>query len=285
VGSAFALDARRLRVENKHFSNAQGAALHCSDIAELAALHFSGELDPPHATAFAAHLDACPSCARQIRQQADVDARLREAIAGEEIDATALGRSVRERIAAGASPAALRPTRARWILAAAAALLLVITAAGYRSVIAARAARVYTDAAEDHQDEVVARQSRTWLLGPTEIAALARNHGVPAETVAKVAPQGYELNRARLCMLDGRVYLHLVYTGHAGEFSVFLRQRSTEVLRGSERETANGKRIFTTERGPAHIAGLQSGNLTAFVVTDQPGDSALRLAESVAGAL
>jgi len=59
------------------------------------------------------------------------------------------------------------------------------------------------------------------------------------EAVAKVAPQGYELNRARLCMLDGRVYLHLVYAGNAGEFSVFLRQRSTEVL--SRRGAGNRK--------------------------------------------
>jgi len=115
--------------------------LNCSDIAELAALHFSGELDPPHATAFAAHLEACPSCARQIRQQADLDARLYEALVREEIDATALGRSVRERIAR--EPRGLRYGRlARggfWQPAA--ALLLVITAAGYRSVIAARAGR------------------------------------------------------------------------------------------------------------------------------------------------
>ncbi len=100
-----------------------------------------------------------------------------------------------------------------------------------------------------------------------------------------MTPPGYQLERAKLCKLDGRIYLHLVYAGEQGEFSAFVRPRDVQTLHGSVTETSSGKRIYESDRGPAHVAGLQSAHLTAFVVTDQPGDSVMRLAESVAGAL
>ncbi len=63
--------------------------MNCSDVIELAPLHFSGELDAHHAGAFAAHLECCPACSLRIRQQAELDVRLREAVLAETLDADA----------------------------------------------------------------------------------------------------------------------------------------------------------------------------------------------------
>jgi anti-sigma factor RsiW len=265
--------------------------VNCSDVIELAPLHFSGELDAHHAGAFAAHLECCPACALRIRQQAELDARLRDAVFAETLDAdtAALEHAVHARIVAE-FPAAARHGAAHnrhtsWILAAAAALLLLVSGFAYRSVVTSRAARVYADAATDHQDEVVLHAHRTWLSQPSAIAALAQSRGVPKELPVLLTPPGYQLERAKLCKLDGQVYLHLVYAGQQGEFSAFVRPRDMQTLHGSVAETSSGKRIYESGRGPAHVAGMQSAHLTAFVVTDQPGDSVMKLAESVAGAL
>ncbi|HXN65938.1 MAG TPA: zf-HC2 domain-containing protein [Candidatus Acidoferrales bacterium] len=264
--------------------------MNCSDIAELAPLQFSGELDPSHAAAFAAHLEGCPACALRIRQQAELDVRLREAVLAETLDAdaAALEHAVHARIVAELPAAArhgARDLRTRWILAAAAALLLLAGGFAYRSVVSSRAARVYADAAADHQDEVVLHAHRAWLSEPSAIAALAQSRGVPEGLPELLTPPGYQLERAKLCKLDGQVYLHLVYAGEQGEFSAFVRPRDMQTLHGSVAETSSGKPIYESGRGPAHVAGMQSAHLTAFVVTDQPGDSVMRLAESVAGAL
>ncbi len=161
--------------------------MNCSDVIELAPLHFSGELDAHHAGAFAAHLECCPSCAQRIRQQAELDTHLRDAIFAESLDAdaAALNQAVRARIAAefpaSAHHGVAHHRHTSWILAAAAALLLLVSGFAYRSVVTSRATRVYADAAADHQDEVVLHAHRTWLSEPSAIAALAQSRGVPEE--------------------------------------------------------------------------------------------------------
>ncbi|MGA8870834.1 MAG: zf-HC2 domain-containing protein, partial [Candidatus Acidiferrales bacterium] len=52
----------------------------CSQVAELAPLYLSGELDRERAGAVDAHLRFCASCMGEIESQARLDARMREVI-------------------------------------------------------------------------------------------------------------------------------------------------------------------------------------------------------------
>jgi hypothetical protein len=99
------------------------------------------------------------------------------------------------------------------------------------------------------------------------------------------APVGYRLEHGKLCRLDGRPFLHLVYTDGANEVSVFLRQWDSEPSTGIARETVNNSVLYTVDIGPEHLGFFQTRQLTAVVVSDQSGKTALSVASSIARAL
>jgi predicted anti-sigma-YlaC factor YlaD len=264
-----------------------GNVMNCNDIAEFAPLYLSAELDRPRSAAFDAHLKSCPSCMKELERQARLDAELRQAVAGEPVDVGSVVRRVRERISAETGGAArLALPRRRWMIAAmgaAAALLLV--AAGYRGLLGPRVARVYADAALDHRLEVVEKAPRPWKVDPAQVSALAETQGIPASVPVALSSGPYHLERAKLCFLDRRIFLHLVYSDGAREFSVYLRQRGAESLSGWARETDNGRVLHTSNTGGEHVASFQTDSLTVMVVAEQSADTALHFARFAATAL
>ncbi len=116
----------------------------CSQVAELAPLYLSGELDRERAGAVDAHLRFCASCMSEIESQARLDARMREVIAGEHVDASAVERWIRARISteprnkvASISPPRPQPrSRRKWIaVAIGIAAVLLLAALGYRGLL------------------------------------------------------------------------------------------------------------------------------------------------------
>jgi anti-sigma factor RsiW len=214
--------------------------MNCKDIAELAPLYVSGELERGQADPFRAHLAECRSCAAQVQQLVAMDARLRDAFSSDLPDAARIEQSVRGRI-----------SRERWImLAAAAAALVFASILGYRAL---RPESLFADAARDHRLEVVEHQPRHWRTDPAEIEKLAARYGL---SNMAVAPVGYRLEHAKMCGLDGKPALHLVYSNSAQEFSVFVQMRtsSAEGLRAANVESEN-------------VAAFQTDRLKGVVVT------------------
>ena len=176
--------------------------------------------------------------------------------------------------------------RRRWVMAAiGAAAALLIVAAGYRGLLGPRVAPVYAAAALDHRLEVVQKTPRPWKVDLSEVAALAEKQGIPVSAPVALSSGPYRLERAKLCFLDGRIFLHLVYSDGTQEFSVYLRQRGAESLPGRARETDNGRVLRTSNPGAEHVASFQTDGLTVMVVTDQSSDAALHFARFAATAL
>jgi anti-sigma factor RsiW len=252
--------------------------MNCQDIATLCPLYLSGELDAPRELAFAEHLRLCPTCAAELERHTRLDAVLRDTVLSEHIDTAALDQRIRARLWT-------EPTfsRARRLAAAAgiAAILLAGTV-GYRTLFHTKPPRVFFDAAQDHRNEVTHRQHRTWLFDPKLIADLAQHNGLPPSLIATLTPPGYRLVEAKLCRLDGRVFLHLVYAQGSREFSTYLRALDAPLLPGAVTETDNGKLLHQADSGGDHIASFQTAKLTAMFVTDQPGTAALSLARFAA---
>jgi anti-sigma factor RsiW len=265
--------------------------MNCSDIAELAPLYIVGELDPRRAAEFDAHLKACPGCMRELEEQARLDARLREVVLADKTDVSRVDRRVRELIAArpesGAPAMARLPISRRWaITAMGIAAVLLLSGIGYYFMLGTSVARVYADAAADHRMEVVERQPRpAWLVDPVQIAALAQQHGIPSSEVLALASEGYHLERGRMCGLDNRAFLHLVYSNGTKEFSVYLRLRDAGRLPGAVREIVNGKPLRICDLGSEHIASFETTRVTALVVADDSADDALHFARMAAAAL
>lgn len=254
----------------------------CQDIADLQPLYLSGELaseaDPSRAAAFGAHLAACEACAMEVRRQAEIDRSLRDGVRAEQVETAGIDRRIRSQVAASRRPRAMV-----WIAAAAAiAAIVVLGVFASHVLLMTPSTPLCNDAALDHSEEVVHGALRAWRTTVPQIQVLADRPGV---SVPLAAPPGYHLERGKLCRLEGHVYLHLVYSNGAQEFSLFLRHRGAEFPPGSAKEIANGRPLYTAERGREHVAFLQTDRLTAMIVTDQSSQAALALARFAASSL
>jgi len=240
--------------------------MNCAEIATLTPLYLSAELDPGRAAAFAAHLQICAACSRDIEQQRDLDARLRGALMAEETGTSELLPGIRRRITVAEAK-----RRVLTLVLTAASVILLAGGLLYRSFVAPPIPRIFADAARDHQREVVDRQVRKWRSAAAEIESLARQQGLAPNAVP--APAGYRLDRARLCRLDGSVFLHLVYTDGAREMSVFLRPRKGDAAP-----------LRSQVVGTEHVVAVQSAGATVVCVAEETR-AALELARSAAAAL
>jgi len=261
--------------------------MNCEDIAKLTPLYLSGELaeecGKEHAHAFADHLRTCASCAKEVESQAAFDSELRSSVLIEDTDPAVLDERIRQSIAA--LPESTRPrTGFRPAFAAAGiAAVLLLGFLGYRSWSTTPIPRACTDAARDHEREVVDRQSRTWLTEQAPIEALAARQGVPVSAVAALAPANYHVERGKICRLDGHLFLHLVYTDGAQEFSAFLRPRDPQSAASASPST--GTASDSIRIGRENVGFVETQRLTAVVVTNQSGEAAGRLARFVASVL
>lgn len=256
--------------------------MNCREALQVAPLHAAGDLDAVTAAAYTAHLETCPDCPQKIERDAYFAARLREIVLSEDVDAEAVNRRVRLQIAAesGKRVPASEPRRSRrWVsVAAGIAAALLLFALGYRDLLGRHIPAVYAAAATDHRLEVVEQARRTWFDNPAQIEALAQQEGVPMQAVVALASGAYHFEHARLCYLDGRIYLHLVFSSDGHELSVYLRQREAQSLPGRAREIDNGRALHAADAGHEHVASFQTDQLTAMVVSDQSADAALQFA-------
>jgi anti-sigma factor RsiW len=236
--------------------------MNCKDVAELAPLYLSGEMNDPQRDLFQAHLAECRSCAGQLARQVATDARLRDALSSDFPNTAALDQSVRSRIA--------RERSRRWALVAAtAAMLLFAAGLAYRSL---RPAPLFSDAARDHRMEVMDHQPRRWRTDPAEIDKLAARYGL--SNLAAAAPAGYRLEHAKICGIDGKPALHLVYINGVQEFSVYVR-----IGAGSARS------LRAARVGSEHLASFQTDRLEAVIVTAGSSGECLQFARLAAGML
>jgi hypothetical protein len=124
----------------------------------------------------------------------ELDAQLREAIHSEPLDTTRLERAIR---------AQTKRSYWRWYAAAAAMAAAILLTIAVRRVPAA-----FHEAARDHRLEVVEHRPRHWQSNAPDGVTLA--------------PAGYRLEHSKICRLEGKPVLHLVYTDGAREVSVYV---------------------------------------------------------------
>ncbi len=253
----------------------KGKRMNCAAVLNLAPLYLTGELEPERAGEVAAHIKDCASCTWELGQQRAFDAMLREAVLAEDVDSSRVERGVRLAIRrlVGGEPRGQGSTAMDVRVAGVAAVLVLLLA-----VFLMRARPVYAAAAKDHRLEIVELQPRKWSTDRASIAALAQRQGVPDSVIDRIAPTGYHLAQGKLCFLDGKVFLHLVYANETGKVSVFLRPADRIVY-------AHDGGVHAESHGAEHVAGFQDRKVSALFVTEQSGDAAMRFARSAAAVI
>lgn len=236
--------------------------MNCNDVVELSPLYLSGELDPARTAVFAAHLNSCPDCTRDF----ELDAHLRRAVLAEPVDTSAADLAIRHGLA--------RDLRMRriWVAAGVAAMLVAGTFI-VRVVDRSRAEAnlVCAAAAQDHLREVLNHEPRTWASQPEKVGALAAR--IQMSESAPAAIEGYRLEHAKLCRLNGRIFLHAVYSNGSHEFSLFLRQPDS-----------HPSSVRVTGSGGEEVAAFETSHVAGMIVTDHASEAA-HLAQSAAAAL
>jgi anti-sigma factor RsiW len=246
--------------------------MNCSDISTLAPLYLTGELESDRSQAFSDHLRNCTACRRKLGEDVEFDELLRTCVIAEHVDTSYVDRRVREKL--GAS----RRSSRRMFLAAAIAAVLLVSIIGFRALFLPGVRPVYAAAARDHRLEIVDRQTRKWVTDRASIEGLAGHEGLSGYVVEALAPAGYHLAQGKLCRLDGRLFLHLVYANDAGNFSLFLRPENV-----SPRDMEQQIRASTF--AAQHVAGFHRGQFSALIVTEQSGPMVLNLAKFAASVL
>ena len=240
----------------------------CREVRNLSPLYFSGEMPAEERKRFSTHLAACPACEQEIEQYAQVDERLAASIGSDLPDSVRIEQAVRRQIAAAR---AQRRFFAAGAIAAGVALAIIGTYAFLRF---ATPPRLYTDAAEDHHAEVIEKQPRRWRSSAPEIETLVQQSGLSGAQVASLAPQGYSLELAKNCGIDGQRMLHLVFTNGVHRYSVFVR---------AQRTSPQKVRIYRSNS--EEVASLDTGQFRAIVVTVGPKTECRELAEIAAAHL
>jgi anti-sigma factor RsiW len=240
----------------------------CSEISKSTPLYLAGELDTDTEAAFADHLKSCADCRLYVERDAEIDKLIRESMANDATDSSSVDRRIRARVR-------LEQRNRRWLLAGAGiAAVLALAVASYR--IAARPSPIFAAAAHDHRVELVEKQPRKWTADPAALAPLAARVGVPLARATAFTPAGYHFSGGRLCLLNGQIFLHLVYAGAGGDVSLFLR---------NDQGGGDSARVRENRYDAEYVAGFRNNTLSAVFVTDQPGGTAIKLAQSAAATL
>jgi anti-sigma factor RsiW len=257
--------------------------MNCAEAKYLMPLYESGELDAATMAAFDLHLRQCLSCAAHLEECIANDALLREAITEQRIDAAPLLRRIREKISAP-KPRRISFLRQPRLAGAFIALILLLSSGTFVYLLFVRSAEnVYASAVEDHFHEVVERAPvRGWRETPDEIEKLIARELGDAAPFEKLQFSSLRLTKARICMLSGKRYVHLLYASDSREVSVFIRRKDGEQLPGKIQAEASGCDLHSMSKGNFQVAGFQSAAFTVLLVGELSQTESLRLAREAA---
>ena len=254
--------------------------MRCSEVEQKAAMYFSHELESGESTDFLTHLKLCASCAEAVEKQGELDNLVRSSILDQRLET----RSLEMRILEGIEKA---PAIERWIwlrrnirvVALAAGVLFVL---GLLSLLPIQRVNLalYADAAVDHRVEVVNKAVIRWTSNPEDLSRMSMRVAGEVVRPQALSPDAYHFSRARVCSLQGKRYLHLVYTDGIHELSLFVsrqdRGRLSELASRFGRKEVNAESVTDIS-----VASFHNKKLIFLVVAEQPKDAVYSLAKQV----
>lgn len=199
--------------------------MNCTYSEQISDAYLSGEIEGPE---WRTHLGTCPECAAKLRAELDFDLIIKHAVNEERLHTRQLEAHVRNAIRNSSPWKSSVMVLVRYSVAATVifATLLVATF-GYakgRMDLSATCG----DAVDDHREEVIGRAPRKWKVDDKDVQALAQRLVGDPKVPERVAPAGYHLVGARVCVLHGKRYMHLDYSDGINQVSLFLRHRDNQ---------------------------------------------------------
>lgn len=252
----------------------------CNEIDQNSTFYFSHELDAQQSADFLAHLESCTSCAAKVRQQQELDHLLRSTVLSQEMDTRALEFRIRRELTTAPQRRIVFPRR----LALIAAGLLLFATLGLLSRDWLRTTReasaICADAIVDHRVEVTENAPRKWTADLEKIATVSQKIFGAQINPEQFAPSGYHFQRARICSLVDKRYVHIVFSNGNQEISMFVRTRDTGAVQALS--WWNRGRLYQDVLGNTNVARID-GHKFSFVLVGDGTVPVSTLANDVAG--
>jgi hypothetical protein len=264
--------------------------MNCHQVTELKTRYLCAELDDSDVREFEAHLIACEECAETIAEEREIDECIRTAFLQDAPDTAALENRARSAIRR-------RAFRVPLIAGVAAAALVLVFSLSRPFELYWQNARLCDDAAGDHFAEIVRQDPRHWRSATSDIKSLAIQQGIKPSLLGAFASGEYRLERAKLCRLDGQIFLHAVYRNGKNRVSVYLRassllsnrpatptQRIGDFLAALTKHRVGLAKqpIAEIEKRGEYIASFGDAGILAIVVANSSEQSVMSFARSAA---
>ncbi len=266
----------------------------CERIRQQLDSYLSNELLVETASEVVRHLESCEACSRDLESRMRVRDVLQRAVANrpmpESMRANIL-RTLRDSQRRSLSRVAVK----RWALglAAAAVVLFGVFAAGWLNLRHGEQliASILKLGVSDHV--ICAIQGHNYpevANPPDQIREKLGARYAPLLQVVQQRLPGFELLEGHICSIPGsdRKYVHFITRGHGTILSVILTERNGAALPRDKlllSADSGGLGIYQDHLSGMEIAGFESGQYFAFVVSDLNQRELLQLARGLAPAL
>ncbi|MBV9075813.1 MAG: hypothetical protein JOZ10_19485 [Acidobacteria bacterium] len=203
--------------------------MNCPNYEQVTDAYLSGEIDGAD---WRSHLNCCPDCAAKLQAESDFDLIVKHAVNEERLQTRQLEAHVRAEIRKSRKLWHIPTfTKMRYGIAATVTFgVLGLATFGYSKGRMDHNA-VCSDAADDHQEEIVAKAPKKWRSDMKQVEALSAKIVGDPSVAERVAPAGYHLIGARVCTLHDKDYMHLDFSDGSNEISLFVRRLDSPTLK------------------------------------------------------
>jgi Putative zinc-finger len=256
--------------------------------------YLSNELLVETASEVVRHLESCESCSRDLESRMRVRDALQRAVVNQPVPESVRAdvlRSLRE-----SQPRSfVRPSTTRWAigLASIAFILLSLFAANWMSLRRGEqlVASILKLGVSDHIVCAIKGHNYPEVANPPDQIRnkLGARYAVLLQVVQERLP-GFEVLEGHICSIPGsdRKYVHFITRGQGTILSVILTERDGAALPTDKlllRADSGGLGIYRDHLSGMEIAGFESGQYFAFVVSDLNQKELLQVARRLAPAL
>lgn len=269
----------------------------CERIRKHLDAYVSRELSAETSLEVVRHLEYCQECSEALEARRRVKDALKQAVNRLDPASAAL----RERVLNKTNPT---PSWGYWSLAVAASIVLMLggwlafRALNSRSVSSPPTLASLNQQLSEHNTEILkiglgdhvhCALHRDYSAGPRSFEQMSNEMGpnfinlVPA--IKERVPQGYTMMVAHQCKFQGRSFVHLILTNQTNILSVIITKKNAESFDQANLNPvlkASGVPLYQTRLQDLEVAGFESKDYLAYVVSGLPQEDNLRIASNLA---
>jgi hypothetical protein len=142
-----------------------------------------------------------------------------------------------------------------------------------------QASAICADAIVDHRVEVVENAPRKWSSDLPRIVSVSQKIIGAEINPEQLAPSGYHFERARICSLQDKRYVHIVFSNGSQQVSMFVRTRDDSVTHALS--WWNNRRLYQDVLGNTNVVRFD-GRKFSFVLVGEGNPPVSALANDIA---